>query len=923
MAAGSATISASLQGVSASATLAVTNLIPVSITVTPTNPSIAKGTSRQFVATGIYRDNSTQDLSSVATWTSGTPAVATVTPTGLALGATVGNSTITATFRGISGDTRLTVTAAELVSLAVTPTNQSVAKGQTKQFTATGTYTDSTTQDLTTTVTWASTDPNKVTISNANGSHGLASTLAIGAVTVSATDPTTQIVGNTGLTVTAATLVSIGVTPATPSVAKGLTKQFTATGTYTDSTTQDLTTTVTWSSGTPATATVSNANGSQGLASSLAVGTATITATHPATQIAGNTTLTVTAATLVSVAVTPTNPSIAKGLTKQFTATGTYTDSTTQDLTTTVTWSSGTPAKATISNANGSQGLATSVAAGQSVITATDPTTQFAGNTTLTVTAAALISIAVTPTNPSVAKGRTQQFTATGTYTDTTTQNLTTTVTWASSDTNAATISNANGSQGLASALTVGSPIISATDATTQIAGNTTLTVSAAALVSIAVTPANPSVAKGLTKQFTATGTYTDATTQDLTTTATWASSDTAKATISNAGGSQGLASTVGVGQTTISATDPTTQVAGNTELTVSAATLASIAVTPANPSIALGATQQFIATGTWTDSTTQILTTTVTWASSDEAKATISNAGGTEGLATAIANGSPTISATDALTSVVGTTTLTVKKPSGFYISNTSVTSATSTYDICFLSADYSSCTVLYSFSGHPGSVAFDASDNMYVPVLETGKIIKITPDGTQSDYATGLSYPKACCFDNSGNLFVSSETGYIYRVYSNGSTGTTATGLGTLYGLTFDGTRNVFYTAEVSGKVIRKILADGSFWGNLSANFGGGSPVGAYYAANMQCLIVPVNSLATNDNEYFWDLYKDAFDSQLTGYWNCAAATQNNSNKLFFLMRVDNKLNQWTGGSNVTTVYSNNGGTGPLNNPMFVTWH
>ena len=53
----------------------------------------------------------------------------------------------------------------------------------------------------------------------------------------------------------------------------------------------------------------------------------------------------------------------------------------------------------------------------------------------------------------------------------------------------------------------------------------------AATLVSIAVTPANPSVANGLTQQFTATGTYTDNSTQNLTTVATWASANTGVAT--------------------------------------------------------------------------------------------------------------------------------------------------------------------------------------------------------------------------------------------------------------------------------------------------------------------------------------------------------------------------------------------------------
>src|SRR4029077_5876087 len=80
------------------------------------------------------------------------------------------------------------------------------------------------------------------------------------------------------LTVTPATLVSIQVTPPTPSVAKGLTQQFIATGLYTDNSTQDLTSMVTWASDTASVATISNAAGSNGLATSAGVGTANITA---------------------------------------------------------------------------------------------------------------------------------------------------------------------------------------------------------------------------------------------------------------------------------------------------------------------------------------------------------------------------------------------------------------------------------------------------------------------------------------------------------------------------------------------------------------------------------------------------------------------------------------------------------------------
>src|SRR5207249_2113180 len=222
----------------------------------------------------------------------------------------------------------------------------------------------------------------------------------------------------------------------------------------------------------------------------------------------------------------------------------------TQDLTTQVTWASATTSVASISNASGSQGLATAVGTGTSTISAT--LNGISGSTVLTVSAAVLQTIGVTPANPSVAKGTTKQFTATATYSDNSTQDLTTQVTWASATTSVATISNASGSNGLATAVGTGTSTISAT--LNGVTGTTVLTVTAAVLQSVAVTPANPSIAKGTTKQFTATGTYSDSSTQDLTTQVTWASATTSVATISNASGSKGLASAVGTGTSTITA---------------------------------------------------------------------------------------------------------------------------------------------------------------------------------------------------------------------------------------------------------------------------------------------------------------------------------------------------------------------------------
>jgi hypothetical protein len=84
--------------------------------------------------------------------------------------------------------------------------------------------------------------------------------------------------------------------------------------------------------------------------------------------------------------------------------------------------------------------------------------------------------------------------------------------------------------------------------------------------------------------------------------------------------------------------------------------TLTSIAVTPASPTIQAGGTQQFTATGTYSDNSTQNITSQVTWASSNTGVATIA----ASGLATGVAVGSTTISATQGGTT--GSTSLTVQ---------------------------------------------------------------------------------------------------------------------------------------------------------------------------------------------------------------------------------------------------------------------
>ena len=270
---GSAGITASWGTVQGSAVLTVSPPVLVSIAISPGTASIAAGTTQQFAAIGTFTDGSMQDLSSVVTWASTQPSVAGVSGSGLANGAGAGNTTITATAGATTASATLTVGPPVLISISVTPANPLFALGTTAALTATGTYSDGSTMDLTKAVSWNTAD-STIAIVNATG---LASSVAVGNTTVAAASGSVN--GSTTLSITPAVLVSIAVTPAIPTLPLGSTQQFTATGTYTDGSTQNITGTAQWSSDTPAVATIGSSGATTGLATTVAQGTATITAT--------------------------------------------------------------------------------------------------------------------------------------------------------------------------------------------------------------------------------------------------------------------------------------------------------------------------------------------------------------------------------------------------------------------------------------------------------------------------------------------------------------------------------------------------------------------------------------------------------------------------------------------------------------------
>jgi 6-phosphogluconolactonase (cycloisomerase 2 family) len=166
-----------------------------SIRVSPANSSVPLGRTQQFTATGMLSDGSAQDLTSTVTWSSSVPTVGTISNAGLASSKNQGSTIILATSGSVSGSTNWSVVAPALVSIAVSPANDSVPKGTNLQFNAMGTFTDGSVQDLTSSVMWLSSQHSVISVSSA----GLASGVTTGKATITAAS--VGVSGSTSVTV--------------------------------------------------------------------------------------------------------------------------------------------------------------------------------------------------------------------------------------------------------------------------------------------------------------------------------------------------------------------------------------------------------------------------------------------------------------------------------------------------------------------------------------------------------------------------------------------------------------------------------------------------------------------------------------------------------------------------------------------------
>jgi len=451
---GNLSVIANKEGQTRSLDITVSPVSLTSIAITPSYISLAKGSSEPINVTANFTDNTKQDVSSQVDWVNSNGQIAIIednSSTVLAL--SEGSTTISARLLDKYADLSITVTNAKLVSIALNPVNASIPLGQSQQYYAQGTFTDGTVQDLTSEVTWISSNEGQAFINNIDSLAGLAESNALGSTKITAALGDIQ--QDTLLTIGNAVLGSIQIQPVNQVVAKGTNVKIKALGYFTDGSLIDLTSKVIWSASSSAFVDVLSA--SNGTVLSLNEGSALISAAIDGVVGLGN--ITVTDATLQSLSISATQTTVPRGITQLLVATGTYSDMSTRNLNHQVNWQSDDILKATISN-NTEPGLLRAISPGQLSISVSLGLVSDQIN--IDVTDAVLTGIQINNPNSKLNVTSSQLLTAIGSFSDSSTQDVSSEVNWLSGDTNIVSIGNAKLDKGFVRALSAGTVNISA-----------------------------------------------------------------------------------------------------------------------------------------------------------------------------------------------------------------------------------------------------------------------------------------------------------------------------------------------------------------------------------------------------------------------------------------------------------------------------
>ena len=384
------------------------------------NTQVPLGTQGQYQATAFFSDGHSEEVTALTSWSIDDSSIALITPKGDAAGFTVskgvGETTVSASYAGLVASTSLMVTDAELSELVISPASARVAAGNSQSYNVYGAYSDGLSKELTSQASWQGSNDDIAYLNQ----QGVATSVAVGEITVMATVQSLQM--SATLIVSDAVLTRLAVVPKALTLAAGNEGQLSATAYFSDLSSQDVTEQVTWFSDDKFVAVINPEGVDGGLVLGVGVGETKATASYQG--IEDNAAITVTAALLEDVTISPKRATAPVGVEESFVLTARFSDDSTLVVTDKATWQSSEPNYATVNN----QGLASTHSQGVTSIMGSYQ--GLSDSAELDVTEAIVTELQVSPITVSVPQGTNGDFVATAFYSDGQTSDVTAQALW-------------------------------------------------------------------------------------------------------------------------------------------------------------------------------------------------------------------------------------------------------------------------------------------------------------------------------------------------------------------------------------------------------------------------------------------------------------------------------------------------------------
>ncbi|MCA9564227.1 MAG: Ig-like domain-containing protein, partial [Myxococcales bacterium] len=298
---GSGSVVATYNGVTGMVPVTVTSSATLSsVTIAPADVTVGKGEKVEFRGTAHYSNGYSQALENTGGWDSTVRAVGSPSSNGNTTAGAIGTTTISLTYRGVTGTTQLTVTDATLQAIKIVPSHLVLPFNLRYRLVCIGSFSDDTERDITDQVTWTSDDLSVATVSNSSGQVGTMTTVEAGICVVTAVHHETALIYECGISVERKALTSLALDSGPTYLRLDTDRAFKAEGRCADGTVYDLTQAVEWSSSLPTVATIGDTPALKGRIQGQTTGETSLTMREPVSGLMAEHTVELSDSTLLA-----------------------------------------------------------------------------------------------------------------------------------------------------------------------------------------------------------------------------------------------------------------------------------------------------------------------------------------------------------------------------------------------------------------------------------------------------------------------------------------------------------------------------------------------------------------------------------------------------------------------------------------------